>query len=105
MDCSNETTFAGIEHILNCLNTGAVATITVCEEFVTETREFLQKLKQNNHIQDYRVIVKHVPQETDNSTTCVTSFAVDHLQQFEQYVKLNIGDHKVVEEELQYIMR
>ena len=56
LDCSKETDFAGIQHIINCLNYNAVATITVPEKFVNESRELLEYLKKD-HICEYRLLV------------------------------------------------
>lgn len=102
LDCSKETSFNGIQHILNCLNYNAVATVTVSEHYAQETREFLDNLKKD-HICDYRLLVRTeistVKEIVDNTNT------VDHLKKFEQYVLSEIGDTNIIRDELSHIMR
>ena len=102
LDCSKETDFSGIVHILNCLNTNAVATITVSEKFSDKTRELLEELKKD-HICEYRLLISHDKDTLVESEVVVNT--TDHLQQFQDYVLSEIGNSDIIKEELQHVMR
>ena len=102
LDCSKETTFEGIQHILNCLNYNAVATITVPEQFSTQTREQLEQMKLN-HICEYRMLIERA--ESHEIASNIVSTSNDHLKQFEEYVLNEIGHTDIIRDELSHLMR
>lgn len=88
---------------LNQLNSNAVVTVSVKEQFANDTRALLQQWKETR-ICEFRLLVQYDTSDTLVETVTPTNTS-DHLQQFETYVFENIGDSSIIKEELSFIMR
>jgi hypothetical protein len=103
IDATDCKTVEELTHKLNDINSNGVATVSVSESLSDEARSILDHMKKD-YIQEYRLLVKR---DTVLHEDNVEAFSVnvDHLKQFESYVRSNIGNDTIIEEELLNIMR
>lgn len=99
-DVDNESTFL---NNISRLKPHAVITVKVNSEFAQTAKDLLSKTTKDK-IEEYRLIVEYDSTKNDDTLTPVIE-AVDHLQQFEKYILVNIGDSDIIKEELASVMR
>ncbi len=99
-DCVEDKDDAYIQDKLESIGPNAVATIKVNSDIRFFVEDFVSKLE---NIVEHRIIVDMIVSSSDVYTDNETELSVDHIQQFANYIKMELGTDKEVLEELSKI--
>ena len=89
-----------IKNKLNKLNNNSVITVKVNAQLSQQIKELISNM---NNIVESRIIIEMINNE-DNSEINDIDYSIDHIKQFTNFVKNNIGTSKEIIEELDKII-
>ena len=101
LDCSKVHDEETFENITNNLSGPHVLTIKVNEDFAQNAKLIMKKLIRPN-ILEYRIIVDRTKDLDYNLENTLED--IDHIKQFKTYVLTNIGNTKLIQDELSALL-
>ena len=100
LDFTTSTSNDWMQQVIDGLGNNAVATIKVTQENEIFVRNLVAS---SSHLVEYRIIVDMLPQ-ADSQYQVQETQGIDHLTQFVDYVRKNIGTSKEILEELDKVV-